>query len=180
VTEADLISTIHWTEHIELTLNHPLKEVWTVFNDMRRWYPEYSIETVSGPSYETGPAFLEDQVLTVTSSKDFVRTANSEHEPGQPQPLTAKIIKVVPEKEIVCLLSGRAFDWENYTAFYIWKFSEKSGQTTIDVDQVGEAAFVSPLTKKEFAEYQNMLSDAFQLSWSNAFSNLTRVMDEGN
>lgn len=176
VAEADLISTVHWVLHTELTLDRPVGEVWPVFKDMKAWYTEYTFEVISGPSYQAGLGLLEDQVLKLTSSKGLPRAPNSKDTAG-PQHFIQKTIKVAPQKEIVAVLSGRAYDWRQYTSFYVWRMTETTTNTTIFVDSYGEAELVTPLPRGEVSGYQDTLTRNWHRSWSEAFVSLRKIMD---
>jgi hypothetical protein len=175
VMEADQIATMHWVLHTELTLDVPASEVWPVVKDMRRWYSEYAIEVVSGPSYQDGSGLMEDQVLKMTSSKSLPRISNSD-DAGEPQPYIVKIIKVVRQKEIVSLLSGSAYDFKHYTSFYVWKLMELAKKTTVLVDTYGEADLVKPLSMGALSDYRDKLIKNWHRSWSEAFVNLKNVL----
>jgi|SRR5581483_5841693 len=171
------ISTIDWVEGLDVSVDAPLDEVWSLFNDMGRWYTDYTIEQISGPDYfEAGPAFLENQQLVATSSKRFVRTPNSERDPDEAHPIPVKIIKVVPGREIVSLLTGSAYDWTRFTAFYIWTLEEQGTGTSISIRQYGEAEFEKPLTPDELRDYKADLRTKFNESWSNALANLAGML----
>jgi hypothetical protein len=173
--ENDLISTMHCALHTEVTLAFPVSEVWAVFKDMRRWYAEYTFEVISGPPYEVGAGLQEGHVIKVISSKGLPRALNSGDALG-PQHYISKTIKVVPQKEIVNVLSGRAFDWKRYTFFYIYKMVAHAKKTTISVDQYAEAELVQSLTQAEFADYYDQLTRNWHRSWSEAFVNLEKVL----
>jgi hypothetical protein len=175
VSESALIPTIHWVLHTELTLDYPAREVWPVFRDMRRWYTEYAFEVVSGPSYRAESGLMEDQVLKMMSSTGLPRTPNTGDVEG-PHYYIVKIIKVVPQKEIVSLLSGSAYDWRQYTSFYVWKLHEMARQTIVLIDTYGEAEFVKPLLAGDFSDYQDRLVENWHRSWSEAFVGLKQAM----
>jgi hypothetical protein len=179
MTQSNLISTIHSVLHTELTLDRPLSEVWPVFKDMRSWYTEYAWEVISGPPYETGVGLLEDQVLRVKSSHPFPRVANAGDSTG-PEYFVTKILKIVPQREIVSVLSGRAYDWRQYTSFYVWKMTEAAAKTTILIDVFGEAELETPLSKQALSKYQDELTSNWYRSWSTAFGNLKRIMNADN
>jgi hypothetical protein len=174
VAEANLISTLHEATHTETTLDRQMSEVWDIFRDIRRWYTEYSFEVVSGPPYETGVGLLEDQVLKVTGSKGLPR-AYSEEMAGS-QYYIQKNIKVTPQKEIVAVLSGSAYDWRRYTAFYVWRLTEHAAKTTISIDGYVEAELFKPLPTGEFARYRQALVENWHRSWAEAFASLKEVL----
>jgi hypothetical protein len=172
IVEAEKISMMHWVRHTELTVAHPLHEVWPVFKDIRRWYRKYTYDVVSGEPYEAGPGLQEDQVLSLTSSTP---------PPGVPasagkQTLITKIIKVVPSKEIVSVLWGSYHDWRQYSVFYVWTLAERPGGTTILVDCYGQAELVEPLHRSEFSDYQAEHDKSWHRSWSDAFATLRSLM----
>jgi hypothetical protein len=175
----DLISTMHCTLHTEVTLDFPVSEVWSVFKDMRRWYAEYTFEVISGPPYEAGGGLQEGHVIKVSSSKGLPRAPNSGDALG-PQYYISRTIKVVPQQEIVNVLSGRGFDWQRYTMFYVYKMAEQASKTTLSVDQYAEAELVQPLTQAEFSDYYAQLTRNWQRSWSEAFVNLENVLSMDN
>jgi hypothetical protein len=179
MAEADLISTINWVKHTELTLDRVVQEVWPVFRDMRRWYTEYSFEVLSGPAYLAGSGLLEGQVLKVKSSMGLPKAPDADDVAG-PQYLIVKTIKVDPQKEIVAVLSGCAYDWRQFTSFYVWSMTENAGKTTIFVDAYGQAEMFKPLSKGECTGYEDELTKNWHRSWSEAFMNLQKVVNEVN
>lgn len=165
-TETDLISTAHWVLHTEWTLDRPLSEVWPVFKDMFRWYTEYTVDHVSGPSYQAGSGLAEDQVLKLTRASNFDDAAGSQH-----FVIYQKTINVVPQKEIVIVLSGPVSGWKQY----VWKMKAKAKTTTIFIDAYGEAELVKPLSKGELTEYHEKLTRDWHRSWSKALLNLKQI-----
>jgi hypothetical protein len=172
--ETGLISTMHWVLHTEFNLDYPVCDVWPVFKDMRSWYAEYAFEDVSGPAYRAGSGLLEDQVLGLTSSKGLPRVSKSDA--AGPELVILKTLKVNPCKEIVAVLSGRAYDWKHYTAFYVWRMTEQSKNTTIFVDTYGEAELIKPLPQDAFSEYHDAITQSWHRSWADAFAELKKVM----
>jgi hypothetical protein len=176
--EADLISTVQWVINIEWSVDRPASEVWPVFKDMRRWYTEYSFEVLSGPPYRTGLGLLEGQVLKVKSSRGPLGDADSEYSEAEgPQYYIFKVVKV-SAAEIVGVLSGSAYDWKQFTQFYVWKITEKANKSTIFVDAYGEAELYHPLRKSELPAWNDKQDKNFHRSWLEAFANLPKVMDE--
>jgi hypothetical protein len=177
VAEGNLISKMYWVLHTEVALDRPLSEVWPVFKDIKRWYTEYTVEDVSGPSYQSGSGLAEDQVLKVIPKdlKSFPRASNSADAAG-PQYFIQKTIKVVPQKEIVILLSEPSFDYKRRTQFYVWKMSGNAKKTTIFIDAYGEAELAKPLPKGDFLDYYDKRTRNFQRSWSEAFATLRKVL----
>jgi hypothetical protein len=172
------IPTLYYGMHTELTLDYPVCDVWPVFRDMGSWYTEYAFETLEGPSYDAEGGLLEDQVLKVTSSHSFPRIAGADD--TAPEYFIVKTIKVVPEKEIVSVMSGNAYDWKRYTVFYAWTLAESASQTTILVDSYGEAELERPLPKDEYLKYDDELSKNWHRSWTKAFGNLREVVHGGD
>jgi hypothetical protein len=169
-------SRFDYVMHTQLTLDRPLEEVWPVFKDIRRWYTEYTWEVISGPEYQSGVGLVEDQVIKVKSSKGLTREPNSDVVEG-PEYFIQKTIKVVPQKEIVVALSGSAYDWKQYTVFYVWTMTEKGRKTTVYIDSYGEAELATALPKREFSEYYGRFTKDWHHSWSEAFMNLRKVLD---
>jgi hypothetical protein len=176
VADAHLIHTAQWVVNIESTIARSASDVWPVFKDMKRWYTEYSFEVVSGPPYRAGLGLLEGQVLKVKSSRGPLGEPD-EDAPG-PHYYIVKVIKVSAHNEMVVVLSGSAYDFKQYTQFYVWKITEKAGKSTILIDAYGEAEFFTPLPKGELPEFHNSLDKNFHRSWSEAFVGLQKVMDE--
>jgi hypothetical protein len=160
--------------HTEATFDRPKAQVWSAFNDMRRWYTEYKWEDLSGPSYESSGGLAQGQVLELTFA-DAAKKKPRGHG-STPQQYIMKTIEVVPGKEIVIVLWGEAFDWKQYTVFYVWKLVEKGLQTTVTVDSYGEAELMKPLSQAEFASYQEDFTKNWHRSWDEAFSSLKRLL----
>lgn len=175
MTTENLISTADWALLTELTLNRPVNEVWPVFKDFYSWYTEYTIELVSGPTYQSGAGLVEEQVLKVTPTKDFT-DAYSEEASG-PRYYIQKTIKIVPEKDIVAMLSGSAYDFAQYTSFYSWKMIPAAKQTTILVGNYGQATLFKPLSSGGLSGYLEKFSRNWHRSWSEAFVSLQKAMD---
>lgn len=179
VAEADAISTMQWARHTQMTLERPLADVWPIFRDIRRWYSKYSFDVISGESYETGPGLAQDQVLRLTSATPPPRTSVSAHS-LQPQHLVTKMLKVVPQQEIVSVLSGSYYDWKQFTVFYVWSMREVGTTTTILIDTYGEAEFLQGLSKGAFASYCAEEDRHWHRSWADAFVNLKKLVDTQN
>jgi hypothetical protein len=175
--EADVISTMHWVYHTETTLDRPVREVWPVFRNFFSWYTEYACEWVSGPAYDSGSGLAEDQVLHVKSPMDLPR-AHPEEARG-PKYYVQRTIRVVPEREIVVVLSGSVYDFRQYTAFYVWRMQETAARTTILIDNFGEGTLFKPLSKGDLSKYYDKFTQNWHRSWSEAFVNLRRVLDSG-
>jgi hypothetical protein len=169
---------VQWAKYTDTVIDRPVKEVWPVFRDLEGWYREYSLEVLYGPPYEAESGLLEGQVLKATSSHSFPRMAGLQDSKG-PEYFITKIMRVVSEKEIVSVLAGSAYDWEEYTSFYIWRLSELQGATTITVDGVGGAKLSRPLSEVEFTAYNAALVENWHRSWSTAFESLKKVMEVG-
>jgi hypothetical protein len=178
--KAERISTWQYVQQTKVTLNHPVGEVWRVLKDMRRWYTEYTLEVISGPPYRAGLGLMEGQILKVTSNgvlrRELALEPDSESTNG-PEWLTAKIVKVVPRKEIVTVLTGRAFDWKRYTVFYVWRTTEVGKKATVHVDSYGDVDLIKPLSKAEFATYYKRFTKEWKHSWSGAFANLRKALN---
>jgi hypothetical protein len=177
MTNDETVSILESALQTELVLHRPLEDVWPAFRDMRTWYTEYAWEIVSGPPYEAEVGLVEGQVIKVTSSHPFPRTAAA-NEHAAPDYFMTKIIKVVPPHEIVCVLWGRAFDWEDYTSFYIWRLKDDGTATTVSIDSVERARLAAPLRPDEFATYEGALTENWHRSWSTALAAF-RALVEG-
>jgi hypothetical protein len=111
--ETDLVSplqspgTFHFTNTIEFTVDRPLNEVWPVFSDTRSWYTEYTWEVLSGPPYDSGSRLLEGQLLKVTSSHSFPRTADVGDNSGPEYFLTKMIRSCSAERDCICTVRKR-------------------------------------------------------------------------
>ena len=170
-----LQSALHAVAHTDRTVGHPRSRVWSLFRDMRSWYSEYSFEVLSGPPYDAAVGFVEGQTLKVTGSRGLPR-AHEGDAPG-PQYYIQKNIKVAPQKEIVVVLSGSAYDWRRYTAFYVWRFAEQARDTLISIDSYVEAELFKPLPAIEFLSYRQELERNWHRSWSEALATLETVLN---
>jgi hypothetical protein len=170
----DPLSTYHWVLHTEVTVDHPVSAVWPYFKDFFGWYTEYTCETVSGPPYRTGSGLLEGQVLKLTSSVDLPR-AHSKEGAG-PKHYLQKTLRVAHEREIVVVLSGSAYDFREYTAFYVWRLRSQANQTAVLVDTYGEGQFYRPLQEGRLSGYDDEFIRNWHRSWSEALLNLTKVL----
>ena len=171
---ADRVQAMHWAFHTEVTLDRPLGEAWSAFRDMRGWYTKYKFEVLSGPAYQAGSGLMEDQVLRLTSNY-FPRASNADGDSG-PHYFVMKTIEILPQREIVAVLSGPAYDWKQYCSVYVWRMSEESGRTTVFVDAYGDADLTKPMSKEAFGEYREKLRSNWHQSWNEAFGNLKRAM----
>ena len=175
---SDLVSTMHWALHTEAKFGRHAREVWPVFRDIRSWYTEYTFDVISGPPYQAGVGLVEDQVMKVTSSKGLPRTSGSTAA-GAPEFFIHKTIKVDPPMEIVVLLSGSAYDFKQYTSFYVWKVMESDNDTTILVNTYGEAELIERLPTREFLAYREEIASNWRRSWSEAFVSLKKALQIG-
>ena len=171
----DPLSTYHWVLHAEVTVGHSVSAVWPLFKDFFHWYTEYTCETVAGAPYQTGSGLLEGQVLRLTSSVDLPRAHVQEF--AGPKHYIQKTLKVVPEREIVVVLSGSAYDFRQYTAFYVWRLRSQANQTTVLVDTYGEGQFYRPLQEGRLSEYDADFVRNWHRSWSQAFLGLRSMLD---
>jgi hypothetical protein len=169
-------STVYWALHTRLTLNHPVTEVWPLFQDMRRWYTEYAFEVISGPAYEPGVGLLEHQVLKLTSSVGFPKTPGTDDPLGGAPYFTSRIVRVAPQEQIVAAIYGAAYDFKRQTSFYVWRMVTAGSDTAIHVDTYGEAELIQPLDPEGMAQYTRELERNWQRSWSEAFLNLGKII----
>jgi hypothetical protein len=174
----NFIKTSDWVLHTGTSIEHPLSRVWRAFRDIRTWYSEYEFEVVSGAPYRAGVGLVEGQLIKVTPLTPFPRTSDTNEGDGA-QYFLQKTIRIVPQREIVVLLSGGpAYDFRRYTQFYVWRVAvqgEKS--TTIFIDSYGEADLKQPLREVEYVEYQDKLTRNFYRSWAEAFTQLKKNLD---
>jgi hypothetical protein len=180
----DPFKAIHTVQHIDVTLEYPVDEVWPVFKDMRRWYAEFIWENISGPSYESERGLAVGQILKVgmAPSKVFAPEAFE----GKPEPdrtanpdyFLMKTLVLVPEQEIVSVLWGSAFDWDQYTEFYVWKISAIGAhQTRISIDSYLEVHLATATPESEYIE---VWSRGWRRSWSDSIGELKKILGEMN
>jgi hypothetical protein len=173
--DGETVSILESALRTQVVLHRPLAEVWACFRDMRAWYTEYTWELVAGPPYEAGVGLAEGQVIKVTSSHPFPRTGSGSQ--GGPDFFMSKIIKVVHPHEIVCVLWGQAFDWEDYTSFYIWRLGGDDATTTVSIDSVERAQLATPMRPDDFAAYKAALEDNWHRSWSTALAAFRELVE---
>jgi hypothetical protein len=118
---------------------------------------------------------MEDQVMRVKSSHGFPRAPDSDAA-GELEYFVQRTIRVVPQREIVVVLSGSAYDWRRYTAFYVWRLKEDAGRTYISIDGYAEAELSTALPDAEFAKYHAELDRNWQRSWTEALGSLEMVL----
>ena len=170
----NLQSVLHAVAHTDRVVGHPRSRVWALFRDIRTWYREYRFEVVSGPPYEAAVGLMEGQTLKVTGSKGLPRAYTGDA--LGPEYYLQKNIKVTPENEIVVVLSGSAYDWTRYTAFYVWRLAEHTRDTLISIDSYVEAHLFRPLPTSEWSRYLEELEKNWHRSWSEALSALEAVL----
>jgi hypothetical protein len=168
------LSTYHWALKTSTTLARPVSTVWPLFKDFYRWYTEYTCETVAGPPYRPGSGLLEGQVLKLTSSVDLPRAGAQEF--LGPKHYVQKTLKVLNEEEIVVVLSGSAYDFERYAAFYIWRMRPHQDHTEVLIDTYGEGVFFRPLREDHRAQYHEEFIRNWHRSWSLALENLRSML----
>jgi len=159
----------------EETFARPLQEVWPVFKDIASWYTEYTWEVESGPGYASDGGLAEGQRIKVTSSHSFPRL-QSEKVEDSPEYFVTDVLKVVPESEIVSSLSGRAFDWERFTSFYVWRLAPSGEGTKVTIESYTEVELSRALPVDEYAAYREELNANWFRSWSTAFAGLSEVL----
>jgi hypothetical protein len=172
------ITALDWVLHTDIAIQHPLSRVWPAFRDIRAWYWEYHFEVVAGAPYLAGDGLVEGQVIKVTPRTSFPRASKSDGD-GSAEYFLQKTIRVVPNREIVVLLSGGpAYDFSRYTQFYVWKVMENGEKsTTLSIDCYGEAALRQPLREDEYVEHQDRLAKNFYQSWAQALEQLKKTLD---
>jgi hypothetical protein len=174
--DMDQTRTFHWVLSTNVTVAHPLAVVWSVFRDPRKWYTEYTWEVVSGPPYEASGGLLEGQTLKCRSTHPLPRIPTAS-EATVSEDYFVKFLKVIPSSEIVSVLSGSVYDFQRYTAFYVWKLVDNESATTVTVDTYGEAHLAAPLTTDQLDEYTDEFNVNWHRSWSTAFLNFGRTLD---
>ncbi len=177
--ETEQITTLSWVKHTDVMLPHPVRIVWPVFRDMSRWYSEYHFETVSGPPYQSGTGFLEGQVVRVKSSVGMPRSPNTAAVPEGPEHFLVKTLKVTPEREIVVVLSGNAYDWRQIVQFYVWRMAPQAEHTALSIDAYGRVELFQPIAQAEASEYESRLLKNWHRSWSEALQSLKSMLVRG-
>jgi hypothetical protein len=131
---------------------------------------------ISGPPYESGTGLEEDQVIKVTSSHEFPRTSTGEEQAG-PEYFITKILEVAAPSEIVCVLWGSAFDWTDYTAFYIWRLTGNTSKTRVTIESLEHADLATPIPRDEFAAYEAALVENWYRSWATSLAALRETVE---
>jgi hypothetical protein len=174
-------SSVHWALDKKLTLHQPLERVWQVLADTPSWYAEYDFSQVEGPRYSADLGLQEGQIFKVVSAKGLPRTSSrAEAEADQPEYFIQRIVKVVPEQALVSLLCGAAYDWRQYTSFYVWRVVPEGARTSVAIECYGQAEFFIPVPAEELPAYQSALESNWHRSWSEALANLAHRCEQSH
>ena len=179
---AEELTTSDWAIHTETTIDRPIKDVWPIFVDLKKWYREYSLEVIAGEPYRDGVGLREGQEIIVIPLYQLP-IPESAPESSKSLRLLQTNIKVVPEKEIVLKLTpidkGGAWGMVDFVSFYVWRLSENDNKTTITVDSYGEAQF-APVSELPSEPVNPPCPDKcpsnFDRSWGEAFKNLEALV----
>jgi hypothetical protein len=171
---SDTIGTMRWVLRTSATFAHPVATVWATFRDIRRWYTEYTWDVIDGPAYDAG--LLEGQTLSLRSTHPLPRIPTADAEADVREDYITTILRVVPEEEIVSVLSGSVYDLRRYTSFYVWRLAGREAATTVSIETYGDAELATALTREQFAEYERQFNSNWHRSWSTALANLERML----
>lgn len=160
-----------------VVIDLPVSEVWTVFRDMRRWYTEYDFQVVDGPAYDPEIGICEGQVYRLKSSVPLPRTGEGDGESG-PEEFTSQVLKVVPERETVTVITGSAYDFKRHTSFYVRRLFDDPAGTRVVIESYGEAELFHPLDRERLREFESDLAANWLRSWTTALTNLTTVLGQ--
>jgi hypothetical protein len=86
--------------------------------------------------------------------------------------------RVQPFKEAVRGLSGSTQAFSTYTGFYLWKVSEVGSSTNVSIETYGEGEFITPMSPKDAAEFEEAQRNEWFRCWGAALASLRCELEE--
>lgn len=129
-TEIPVKNRYPYHNRFQWTIDRPIRDVWPIFYDVRRWVKRYRVEVISGSDPMEVGAVSKAIPLYVKDSSMFY---------------LMRVVSVVPEKSILVWLTlPDAKDPEgSFTQFYYWQLTEANGKTTVTIEAFGESVVSS-------------------------------------
>ena len=159
-TKTQIRSPYH--SRFQWTIDRPVRNVWPVFYDVRRWVHRYRVDMISG----------SDPMAVGSVSKATPLYGEALKDPEMFYFM--KVVSMIPEKSILVWLTlPETKDPEGrFTQFYYWQLVEIEGKTTITIDAFGE----TPVPSSH--EWTGGIQSYGDESWPSYIRNLEKlVMD---